>query len=175
MESDTICLDQLNVLQAVFPHFWESSSGREILRQDAEDFPYPWPESYWKGLRTDEEGGSHLYYALGEELDEAPVRAWALFDQASRELVHLQKIFVSPLEQGQGLGGLFLRGCLDMWKNEFSFQNEGGEVELEVAVDNQAAVALYHQLGFDVVRQIKGFYSDGRNAYKMRYNLSHSA
>jgi ribosomal-protein-alanine N-acetyltransferase len=42
---------------------------------------------------------------------------------------------------------------------------------LEVRVTNNPGVALYKKLGFDVSRTLKGYYSDGENAYVMTKKL----
>ncbi len=42
---------------------------------------------------------------------------------------------------------------------------------LEVRVTNEPGVALYKKLGFEVSRTIKGYYSDGEDAYVMTKKL----
>ena len=42
---------------------------------------------------------------------------------------------------------------------------------LEVRVTNDAGVALYKKLGFDVSRTVHGYYSDGEDAYVMSKKL----
>ena len=42
---------------------------------------------------------------------------------------------------------------------------------LEVRVTNDAGVALYKKLGFDVSRSVHGYYSDGEDAYVMSKKL----
>jgi ribosomal-protein-alanine N-acetyltransferase len=42
---------------------------------------------------------------------------------------------------------------------------------LEVRVSNMPAISLYKNLGFKVTRTIKGYYSDGEDAYVMSREL----
>jgi ribosomal-protein-alanine N-acetyltransferase len=42
---------------------------------------------------------------------------------------------------------------------------------LEVRIDNNAAIALYKKVGFNVVKRLKAFYRDGCDAYLMQMNI----
>jgi len=42
---------------------------------------------------------------------------------------------------------------------------------LEVRVSNKPAISLYEKLGFKVLRVIRGYYSDGEDAYVMGRQL----
>jgi N-terminal acetyltransferase B complex catalytic subunit len=44
-------------------------------------------------------------------------------------------------------------------------------VDLFVRVDNEQAKELYKKLGYSVYRVVKGYYSDGCNAWDMRKPL----
>lgn len=43
---------------------------------------------------------------------------------------------------------------------------------LEVRTDNEAAIALYEKVGFNVVKRLKAFYRDGCDAYLMELNYA---
>lgn len=43
---------------------------------------------------------------------------------------------------------------------------------LEVRIDNNAAMALYRKVGFNVVKRLKAFYRDGCDAYLMELNYA---
>lgn len=43
---------------------------------------------------------------------------------------------------------------------------------LEVRIDNNAAMALYKKVGFNVVKRLKAFYRDGCDAYLMELNYA---
>jgi ribosomal-protein-alanine N-acetyltransferase len=70
-------------------------------------------------------------------------------------------IGVDPAYQGQGIGRRLLGELL-----EFA---DGGVVYLEVRTDNEAAIALYHSVGFEQIGLRKRYYRvSGADAYTMR-------
>jgi [ribosomal protein S18]-alanine N-acetyltransferase len=70
-------------------------------------------------------------------------------------------IGVDPAYQGQGIGRRLLNGLLDF--------ADGGAVYLEVRTDNEAAIALYHSVGFTQIGLRKRYYRvSGADAYTMR-------
>ena len=70
-------------------------------------------------------------------------------------------IGVDPAYQGQGIGRRLLSGLLDF--------ADGGAVYLEVRTDNEAAIALYHSVGFTQIGLRRRYYRvSGADAYTMR-------
>ena len=72
-------------------------------------------------------------------------------------------IAVHPSCQGLGLGGRLMHKVLD------GLKKRGISVyTLYVRTSASAAVALYTQLGFRVVRTLTGHYADGSDAFSMK-------
>jgi [ribosomal protein S18]-alanine N-acetyltransferase len=70
-------------------------------------------------------------------------------------------IGVDPAYQGHGIGRRMLVELLTF--------ADGGVVYLEVRTDNEAAIALYHSMGFEQVGLRKHYYRlSGADAYTMR-------
>ena len=70
-------------------------------------------------------------------------------------------IGVDPAYQGQGIGRRLLDELLDF--------ADGAVVYLEVRTDNEAALALYHSVGFEQIGLRKRYYRvSGADAYTMR-------
>jgi len=44
-------------------------------------------------------------------------------------------------------------------------------ITLEVRVSNEAAISLYRKIGFQIILQIDGYYTDGESANKMQLVL----
>lgn len=76
----------------------------------------------------------------------------------------IYSLAVSPLCRGQGLGKSLLTHALHSLKGYHSSR-------LEVKVDNVGAIQLYESLGFKQIRRIKGFYSDGQDAFVFEKTL----
>ena len=75
---------------------------------------------------------------------------------------HVMNIAVDPRFRRHGLGRELLRHGMDYLKNLGA-----DEVELEVRVDNEPAIALYNQFGFEVTERIRNYYSNGDDAFLM--------
>ncbi|MGN7611173.1 ribosomal protein S18-alanine N-acetyltransferase [Magnetococcales bacterium HHB-1] len=69
---------------------------------------------------------------------------------------HLLTLAVEKTHQGLGGGGALLQ-----WINErIQKQDQETSLLLEVRQDNQIAIALYQQMGFQVIGCRKGYYAD---------------
>jgi len=73
--------------------------------------------------------------------------------------IHLWKIVIDTKHRMRGLGGKLL---------EFQIKKYPGKtIYLEVAADNIMAIRFYESLAFKKVHFAKGFYSNGKDAWKM--------
>lgn len=120
--------------------------------------PTAWSaESFWGELSRDDR-----YYVVAAD-DEVRGYAglWIMAPQAD-----VQTIAVAPTARGRGLGSLLLRHVLDR-------ASEAGvrDVHLEVKADNQAAIALYVEFGFQVRRTRPRYYPDFSDALVMEVTL----
>lgn len=82
------------------------------------------------------------------------------------EVAQVMTIGVAPAHQREGLGTTLLEALLDR-----SRALGAGEVLLEVAVDNTAAIALYERFGFEVLGRRPRYYRD-TDAWTMRLGLA---
>lgn len=105
-------------------------------------------DSYFVGARTD---GTLIGYA--------GIACLGATGFSGTSFYEVRNIAVDPAHQGQGIGRRLLDELL-----KFA---AGGAVFLEVRCDNEAAIALYRDFGFDLVGVRAGYYN-GADALTMR-------
>lgn len=124
--------------------------------------PFPWSRDSWMSL---EKTWNQYFLICGHDANQ--VQSFALWHISDIECAHLLKVVVNPNERGRGQGGQLLRHCLETLSlRQFK------TCYLEVGIKNLAAINLYEGLGFKKLREVKGFYSDGSNAYAMQLILN---
>ena len=123
-------------------------------------FPTPYPlsllerlmENYPKSffVATDQVGGlvGYCVFSLG------------------RKLAHLISIAVQTDYRKRGVATSLLHRAI-----EFLIEQSIPELWLEVNPKNADAVNLYSKLGFEKIGVLKGYYSDGADAIRMRLTL----
>ncbi len=79
---------------------------------------------------------------------------------------HVVSIAVLPRYRRRGIA----QALLNMAMEGMRFY-KGKQCYLEVRVTNDAGVALYKKLGFEISRTVHGYYSDGEDAYVMSKKL----
>jgi len=79
------------------------------------------------------------------------------FVQAVADEISLLNFTVKPEYQGQGVGRQALQALLEHFQQQQRFQ----QLFLEVRVSNQAALRLYHSVGFNEIGMRRNYY---RNA-----------
>jgi ribosomal-protein-alanine N-acetyltransferase len=87
-----------------------------------------------------------------------------------RRIGHIVTIDVAAEQRRQGVGRLLMDALLD-----FCRQAEASHVRLEVAVDNDGAIAFYRGLGFAETGRIRGFYMGKLDALQMGLDLKDAA
>lgn len=75
---------------------------------------------------------------------------------------HVMSIAVHPNYRGNGIGSTLLSEVINRL-----FNRGAKYVGLEVRVSNERAIRLYERFGFVKARRIKGYYSNGEDAYYM--------
>jgi [ribosomal protein S18]-alanine N-acetyltransferase len=90
--------------------------------------------------------------------------------EGGRRVGHVVTIDVSPGQRRQGVGGLLMESLLD-----FCCKTGARLLRLEVAEDNQGAIAFYRRLGFEETGRIPGFYLGRLDALRMELILSAGA
>jgi ribosomal-protein-alanine N-acetyltransferase len=79
---------------------------------------------------------------------------------------HVVSIAVLPQARRKGVAQALINTALDGMRFY-----KAKQCYLEVRVTNDAGVALYKKLGFEVSRTVHGYYSDGEDAYVMSKKL----
>jgi [ribosomal protein S18]-alanine N-acetyltransferase len=79
---------------------------------------------------------------------------------------HVVSIAVLPRYRRKGIAQALLNMAMDGMRFY-----KGKQCYLEVRVTNDAGVALYKKLGFEVSRTVHGYYSDGEDAHVMSKKL----
>ncbi len=131
-----------------------------VLDLDQTQFPRPWSQQGWLDLNWDH------HILLGLKLENRLV-GMALFGLVpGDETAHLLKICVESRLRGKGVSTAFWEDC-----REFLRLQGVAAAYLEVESTNQRAIGFYQKLGFETLRTIKGYYSDGTDAMTMQMTI----
>jgi ribosomal-protein-alanine N-acetyltransferase len=79
---------------------------------------------------------------------------------------HVVSIAVLPRARRKGVAQELMKTAMEGMR-----VYKAKQCYLEVRVTNEAGVALYKKLGFDISRKVHGYYSDGEDAYVMSKKL----
>lgn len=126
------------------------------VKLDQDFINYPWSQAQW--LETFTPSFAVFHWPQGSTL-----QGFALYQLSPLEkLAHLLKIAVVPQVRGQGVAQKF-------WELQITtLRTQGFErIYLEVATNNPAAAGFYRKMGCKMLREVKGFYKDGQNAWTM--------
>ena len=136
------------------------SATSEVLELDRKDFPRPWSAQDWQELNWNH----HLLYGWHSAQG---LEAFALFARVpGDDTAHLLKICVAESLRGTGVTQEFWKTCLEKLKGL-----EVKSIYLEVESPNQRAIRFYQKSGFELLRKIKAYYSDGTDAQKMQMTI----
>lgn len=127
----------------------------EILELDREHFPRPWTEKQWRNL----DPATHVLIPWPS--------GFALLALVSGDdTAHLLKICLHPSVRGHGSAVKFYEAI----KTELKARGVQ-KIFLEVEESNLQAQNFYRKVGFQPLRVIKNFYSDGQTALTMLASL----
>jgi ribosomal-protein-alanine N-acetyltransferase len=128
----------------------------QIQELDFLYFPRPWSPREWASLDLQH----HRIYSWSQDnrLQGFALFAWVKGDDTA----HLLKICLIPESRGVGMGQAFWKELLSQLKGEGIIK-----VFLEVEESNLNALSFYRKLGFETLRTVKAFYSDGANGLMM--------
>lgn len=119
-------------------------------------FPDPWPiDSYERELNNELASFFIMTYA---DIIIGYCHFWVTFDSAS-----IVQFAIHPAMQGKGLGKLLMAHFLD----RISKLEEVKAITLEVRTNNERAINLYLNHGFQIITTKRGFYTNGDDAYYM--------
>jgi ribosomal-protein-alanine N-acetyltransferase len=120
-----------------------------IVALEAESFTNPWSRDtlVWE-LRNSDVTRVYVLREDGERVAAFCV-CWVIFDE-----LHVNTLAVAPGSRRQGLGSILMRAAM-------ADAAAAGAVKatLEVRASNEAALALYRRLGFDIAARRPGYYS----------------
>lgn len=130
-----------------------------ILTLDQLYFPRPWKTEDWDSLDLSQN-------TLWGWIDKGELTGHALFGTPADETAHLLKIFMNPKYQGTGKASEFWGELTSALRNS-GYKN----VYLEVEESNARAQGFYIKAGFQVLRRVNNYYSDGEGAVMMQLTL----
>ena len=129
-----------------------------------------YPDDYWRArLQAVLDGHSLLLFAeRGGELVGLLGAFWGAAEQAEG-VANVIAVFVEPRWRGQGVAARLLDALLERLRQLPSVQT----AELDVAVEQAAALALYQRAGFEIVMTRPSLMGDGveRDEYLLRRAL----
>lgn len=132
-----------------------------IYRIEKDSFDEPWPyqafEHYLEepGFLVAEEDGKVVGYVVA-----------TMVPNHGRPLGHVKDFAVHPKRRGNGYGTALLTRALAVLA-----VHGAASVKLEVRADNEAAIELYRQFGFEHLRTVPRYYGDGTDALVMLCEL----
>jgi len=146
----------------------ERSDLESIVGIERAAFDQPWPYTAFErflaesGFLVAVDGGSE---ARRSRTDPDAVVGYVVGDVTpnfGRDIGHVKDLAVADAARRRGIGRSLLVQSLA------ALAVDGAEVvKLEVRESNDAARALYHDVGFDVARRVPRYYQDGEDALVM--------
>ena len=133
---------------------------------DRKTNPSPWNESHFEAELT--KPFSKVWVLTDDETDSEILgfTAWELSDNYGR----INQIAVEPTLKRKGLGSQFLNSIVTEL-----LRKSVPVLELEVRNSNTVALDFYQARGFEITKKIKGFYSNGDDAYVLGLDLTDQA
>ncbi|SNS57146.1 ribosomal-protein-alanine N-acetyltransferase [Micrococcales bacterium KH10] len=124
------------------------------------------------GMLAEELGGKGRWYIAATYRDLTSIGPEPLVGYAGLwfdgEVVQIMTVGVAPGHQGRGAGRMLIKALI-----EHARKVGATAVLLEVAVNNEAALHLYSEFGFEQVGLRKRYYQpENLDAYTMRLNLA---
>jgi ribosomal protein S18 acetylase RimI-like enzyme len=117
-----------------------------------------YPEEFWRG-RLASPSNIILFAERGRRL--VGTAAAIVGDEGDAATAQIVGVFVAPDERGQGIGRCLLEALLA----RLAERDEIARVRLGVTEAQEAAIALYRSLGFEVVGRLEGEIRRGDRTY----------
>lgn len=105
------------------------------------------------------------FWIITDDSTDTEIFGFIIFNLAG-ETAHIVEIAIATDSRRQGLGSALLRAVV-----RYVLKVGKHALFLEVRKSNEAAIKFYQELGFVVVRKREQFYSNGEDAYEMRFAL----
>jgi len=139
----------------------------DVFGIEKEVFDHPWPYSAFE-----QQVGSPTFLVSetgGPVAADGEITGYVVADTIPnhpRPLGHVKDIAVRPDSRGEGIGSALLAAALA------ALSREGARsVKLEVRRSNDTAMGLYEEFGFEYLRTLPQYYTDGEDAYVLVANL----
>lgn len=124
---------------------------------DCAEFPWPWQKLDWTSIETSQRNYLVSWSDAG---------AFSLWELDGLPAAYLLKILVLNKNRGQGLAHQLMKKNLETLTS-LDFLSAA----LEVEVNNMPAIRLYKKFGWQELRRVRGFYSNGSDALSMELKL----
>ncbi|WP_262179641.1 ribosomal protein S18-alanine N-acetyltransferase [Haloarcula laminariae] len=138
-----------------------------VHRIEQSVFPQPWPFSALESYL-----GEAGFLVAETDADDARVAGYVIADTVPNHgtpLGHVKDLAVRDDCRREGVATALLRRALELLSSVGV-----ASVKLEVRADNEGALRLYRQFGFEHRRTIPNYYSNGEDALVMVRLLSNS-
>jgi len=135
---------------------------KEVIWIEKISFPNrkPYSEDYFKSLYQKYPEG--FIVAKGNK---GEIRGYTI-GQSKNESAEIISLAVDPIWRKKGIGKTLTNFLIN------NFKEKGvKEISLHVRIKNKAGITLYQNLGFQILKTIKNYYSNGDDAYLMKRNL----
>jgi ribosomal-protein-alanine N-acetyltransferase len=133
----------------------------EILAIEIDSFSFPWIRDHF----LDELKSSHAFPLVALDQEESIIGY--ICPRLLLGEGHILNVAVRQDFRGQGVARLLVERILD------DCRKKGGEVIfLEVRLSNEAAIALYRQVGFIETGIRRKYYENGEDAILMEYHFT---
>lgn len=132
-----------------------------VFRIEKSAFPQPWPFSAFERFLGEP---AFLVGVRGSEIVGYVVAD--VTPNYGRDIGHVKDLAVRPDARGVGLGRRLLSQAIRRMASDGATL-----VKLEVREQNEAALALYRDEGFELLRRVPGYYEDGETALVMVLNV----
>ncbi|MBY4677472.1 GNAT family N-acetyltransferase/peptidase C39 family protein [Marinobacterium arenosum] len=86
--------------------------------------------------------------------------------RSNTSLARLYSLAVDPQARGLGIAAELIHRA-----EQFAEQHGCAFMRLEVAVDNQPAISLYHRLGYHQIQQLPGYYENDSDGLRMEKSI----
>ena len=145
----------------IFIERMQSEDLTQVMIIEKEAFPDPWHASSFKRQLHPRKKHMHLFVARLPEKVIGYIVFYLNFGEA-----HIMNIAVAKEYRRRGVAKYLFDYAFEIIKTSAT-----DVIFLEVAVNNNAALQLYRQFGFEVYGKRKRYYRNGGDAYVMRKEI----
>lgn len=131
----------------------------QVMEIERLSFPEPWPKSYFEKLYQKYSEG----FIVAENEKEV---VGYIIGEPKNDTGEIISLAIAPNWRQKGIGKSLTNFLINHFEKE-----EVKEVLARVRTKNEAGISFHKKLGFEVVKTIKKYYSNGDDAYLMRKEI----